>query len=270
MPSRRTVVTTVRLPLRIRLLGGLDIEWRGGAAVDLSAKKARALLAYLALETGHPSTRGSLASLFRASQPEAIPHDPAVGRLVVHGRERDGSQVDLEPQVAVEPDQVVRHVGGGGIPLATEARRVAPSAVVGPRRRHDVPVEKPGDLREARADHEGRREHVLVEAGVKHGRLVASELPRGKEVLDADGDRDVHRMRADVPEERLHRRARQVDVKADALQDRGDRALRDGRSRRSQREAAKRAEAEHQAPEESRAHLSEPRRATHRRHRACC
>jgi hypothetical protein len=61
---------------QIGLLGGLDVEWRGGAAVDLGAKKARALLAYLALNPGRPEKmvgpRGAVAGCRRREGTQAL------------------------------------------------------------------------------------------------------------------------------------------------------------------------------------------------------
>ena len=43
--------------LTIRLLGGLEVRQETGAAVDFPTRKAKALLAYLALHPGRPHSR---------------------------------------------------------------------------------------------------------------------------------------------------------------------------------------------------------------------
>lgn len=49
--------------LQLRLLGGFELESAGGAPIALPPKKARALLAYLALSSGRPQSRDRLAAL---------------------------------------------------------------------------------------------------------------------------------------------------------------------------------------------------------------
>ena len=59
--------------LQVRLLGGLDMEAEG-RALSLSARKARALLAYLAFHAGRPFSREQLSALLWEE------HDPARAR----------------------------------------------------------------------------------------------------------------------------------------------------------------------------------------------
>jgi len=57
--------------LRINVLGRFEARWAGGAAVEIGSRKAQALLAYLAVEDGHPHSRDQLASLLWAGTGEA-------------------------------------------------------------------------------------------------------------------------------------------------------------------------------------------------------
>jgi len=57
--------------LRLDLIGGLRISSSAGAPVALSAKKARALLAFLALHAGQPQSRDKLAALLWEDRDEA-------------------------------------------------------------------------------------------------------------------------------------------------------------------------------------------------------
>lgn len=56
--------------LTIRLLGGLEVRQETGAAVDFPTRKAKALLAYLALHPGRPHSRDALADLLWANRGE--------------------------------------------------------------------------------------------------------------------------------------------------------------------------------------------------------
>jgi TolB-like protein/lipopolysaccharide biosynthesis regulator YciM len=49
--------------LRLNVLGPFEARWSDGDAVDMASRKARALLAYLAVENGRPHTRELLATL---------------------------------------------------------------------------------------------------------------------------------------------------------------------------------------------------------------
>jgi len=49
--------------LRIKLLGGFGAGRAQGLAVEIAARKTRALLAYLALAAGRPQGRDKLANL---------------------------------------------------------------------------------------------------------------------------------------------------------------------------------------------------------------
>ena len=60
------------MPLRIALLGGLRVVSDGqGAGISLPNRKARALLAYLALPPGRTHSRGKLAALLWGDRPES-------------------------------------------------------------------------------------------------------------------------------------------------------------------------------------------------------
>ena len=48
--------------LRLQVLGPFDASWSDGESAELRNKKARALLAYLAVEHGRPHARERLAS----------------------------------------------------------------------------------------------------------------------------------------------------------------------------------------------------------------
>jgi TolB-like protein/Tfp pilus assembly protein PilF len=52
--------------LRLNVLGRFEAQWSDGEPVDLTTKKAQALLAYLAVESGRPHTRDQLATLLWA------------------------------------------------------------------------------------------------------------------------------------------------------------------------------------------------------------
>jgi TolB-like protein/Tfp pilus assembly protein PilF len=56
--------------LRLNLLGRFEARWPDGRTVDLAAKKAQALLAYLAVECGRAHTRDHLATLLWADTGE--------------------------------------------------------------------------------------------------------------------------------------------------------------------------------------------------------
>lgn len=56
--------------LKIRLLGGLEITGNSGAGAPALTKKAKALVAYLALQRGQPQSREKLATLFWQDSPE--------------------------------------------------------------------------------------------------------------------------------------------------------------------------------------------------------
>ncbi|MDX1488034.1 MAG: hypothetical protein R3268_07535, partial [Acidiferrobacterales bacterium] len=49
--------------LRINVLGRFEAQWSDGEPVDFISKKAQALLAYLAVESGRAHTREQLATL---------------------------------------------------------------------------------------------------------------------------------------------------------------------------------------------------------------
>jgi predicted ATPase/DNA-binding SARP family transcriptional activator len=63
-------VETTLLPLCIYCFGPFRAEWAGSAALAFSTDKARALLAYLAVESGRPHRREYLASLLWSDRPE--------------------------------------------------------------------------------------------------------------------------------------------------------------------------------------------------------
>src|SRR5262249_45713136 len=50
-------------PLRLKLLGGFETRLAEGPVIEISAKKTRALLAYLALSSGRAHGRSKLADL---------------------------------------------------------------------------------------------------------------------------------------------------------------------------------------------------------------
>jgi DNA-binding SARP family transcriptional activator len=58
--------------LRVDLLGGFAVHGHGGRVCTLPAKKARALLAYLALPPGRPHTREKLTNLLWGDTPESL------------------------------------------------------------------------------------------------------------------------------------------------------------------------------------------------------
>ena len=57
--------------LVLTLLGGFDARTRSGSALVLSTRKARALLAYLALPLGRAHPREKLATLLWGDMPDA-------------------------------------------------------------------------------------------------------------------------------------------------------------------------------------------------------
>ena len=61
----------VSQPLSLRLLGGFEATGSDGRPLELGARKARALLAYLALRPGIPCTRESLAGLLWGGIPDS-------------------------------------------------------------------------------------------------------------------------------------------------------------------------------------------------------
>lgn len=52
--------------LRLNVLGRFDAQWSNGEPVELTTKKAQALLAYLAVESARPQTRDQLATMLWA------------------------------------------------------------------------------------------------------------------------------------------------------------------------------------------------------------
>ena len=52
--------------LRLNVLGRFEAQWSDGEPVDLTTKKAQALLAYLAVERARPHTREQLATMLWA------------------------------------------------------------------------------------------------------------------------------------------------------------------------------------------------------------
>ena len=58
--------------LVVRLLGGFRVELDGQAVYSFETDKARALLAYLAVEAGRPHRRESLSSLLWPDRPDAV------------------------------------------------------------------------------------------------------------------------------------------------------------------------------------------------------
>ena len=57
-------------PLSLCLLGGFRAELNGTPIVAFESNKVRALLAYLAVESGRPHQRSALAGLFWPDHPE--------------------------------------------------------------------------------------------------------------------------------------------------------------------------------------------------------
>lgn len=61
----------LRRVLRLTVLGGFELTDERGAAVDIRIRKARALLAYLALQADRPVRRETLAALLWGDRPES-------------------------------------------------------------------------------------------------------------------------------------------------------------------------------------------------------
>ncbi|MGB5060569.1 MAG: hypothetical protein WBO48_17855, partial [Candidatus Promineifilaceae bacterium] len=61
----------VKAPLRITLFASFQVALNGRSITDFATDKARALLAYLAVERQRPHRRESLAALLWPDQPDA-------------------------------------------------------------------------------------------------------------------------------------------------------------------------------------------------------
>jgi DNA-binding SARP family transcriptional activator len=62
MEAKNAPMTPIA-PLRLKLLGGFQARWAEGPVIAISARKSRALLAYLAMTGGRAHGRGKLADL---------------------------------------------------------------------------------------------------------------------------------------------------------------------------------------------------------------
>jgi DNA-binding SARP family transcriptional activator len=99
--------------LVLTLLGGFDARTRSGSALVLSTRKARALLAYLALPLGRAHPREKLATLLWGDMPDAQARgnlrqalsriQKAFARATVPAMRFEGDTIALDPS-AVEVD----------------------------------------------------------------------------------------------------------------------------------------------------------------------
>lgn len=121
-------------PLHLSLLGGFELRTGAGASVELAPRKARALLAYLAMQRGRPQSRAALAALLwpeaeeeqaRVSLRQAL---AAVRRAL--GREGESLLVADAERVALDAGRV--EVDAHGFErLANDASPAALKAAAG-------------------------------------------------------------------------------------------------------------------------------------------
>ena len=95
--------------LRIQLLGGFAVHVDGGGPFSLSARKGRALLAYLALPPGRPHSREKLTSLLWGETPDGQARQAfrqTLSRLRRALGEAGSGLVDVADTVALRADRV--------------------------------------------------------------------------------------------------------------------------------------------------------------------
>jgi DNA-binding SARP family transcriptional activator len=109
--------------VRLDLLGGLEIRTEAGVAIPLAARKAAALLAYLALHPGRPQSRERLAGLFWEGSAEAQARTSLRQALALLRRDVPGFRAALR----AAGDAVALRPGWAGTDVAAfEAAAAAP------------------------------------------------------------------------------------------------------------------------------------------------
>ena len=134
-------------PLRLKLLGGFEARRTEGPAIEISAKKTRALLAYLALTRGRAHGRGKLADLLWSGRGDKQARDSLRQALA----ELRDALADIRP-VALTTDHDLVSVN----PSAVEVDALQFAVLAG---REDV-----ADLRRAAALYDG---DLLVDLDVR-------------------------------------------------------------------------------------------------------
>src|SRR5262245_31529648 len=90
--NRQGIKMTVQC-LQLRLLGGFEARSGSGAAIDIVAKKTRALFSYLALSAGQAHPREKLATLLWSDRGDKQAYSSLRQALVELGRAFDAIQV---------------------------------------------------------------------------------------------------------------------------------------------------------------------------------
>ena len=95
--------------VQLRLLGGFNAQF-GGVAIDIAARKTRALLAYLALSAGQAHSREKLAALLWSDRGDKQAHSSLRQALVELGRAFDAIQlsplIKRQDTIAIDPAAV--------------------------------------------------------------------------------------------------------------------------------------------------------------------
>ncbi|MDH3476588.1 MAG: winged helix-turn-helix domain-containing protein, partial [Rhodospirillales bacterium] len=104
--------------LRLKLFGGFSLSGAEGAEIALKSKKARALLAYLALPPGQARSREAIMALLWSDRGEAQAR--ASLRQVLTGLRKDLGEEALavlritDESVSLDPESVVVETGEAG------------------------------------------------------------------------------------------------------------------------------------------------------------
>src|SRR5688500_4719531 len=96
--------------VQLKLLGGFNAQFGGGVAIDIAARKTRALLAYLALSAGQAHSREKLAALLWSDRGDKQAHSSLRQALVELGRAFEAIQlsplIKRQDTIAIDPAAV--------------------------------------------------------------------------------------------------------------------------------------------------------------------
>src|SRR5262245_28294390 len=108
--------------LKVTLLGGFDTRLASGAAVCLPTKKAKALLAYLAIRPGQSHPRDKLAALLWGGKSDDQARGDLRHALVALRRALAGTN---PPALEIEGQTLALNPAGVGVDVVTFERRIA-------------------------------------------------------------------------------------------------------------------------------------------------